>query len=174
MNVSTIYDKSVKMIDECYERLLRIWQLPKGSISKKTINSHNYYYHQYREGKKVITKLIKGEQIAELRKQINERKRLVKLNKNAKEAIQKNVKVIAIFDKGLSASLLDEVYAYGFDEIPVSERGHVVMPIAQMNIRQADGSYTINENLTEYYKQWVKGEIRAREISNFIIQKISD
>lgn len=174
MNVSTLYDKSIKMIDDCYGRLLKIWELPKGSISKKNINGRNYYYHQYRAGKKVVSKVINADNLISLRKQINERKRLVKLNKKTKEDINKNVKVIAIFDKGLSASLLDEVYAYGFDEIPVEERNHIALPISQMAIKEPNGTYSMNDHLTEYFNKWVKGEIRAREISNFIIQKISD
>ena len=174
MNVSTLYDKSIKLIDDSYDRLLKIWQLPKGSISKKNINHHAYYYHQYRDGKKVVSKLIRDDEIITLRKQINERKRLIRLNKNAKEDVKKNVKVIAVFDKGLSASLLDEVYAYSFDEIPVHERSKIALPLSQIDMKRFNPDGTMNKNLASYFEKWVHGEIRARDIGNYIIQKISD
>ena len=103
MNVSTLYDKSIKLIDDSYSRLQRIWVLPKGSISKKMINNHPYYYHQYRDGKKVVTRIVKADELGELRKRVNERKKLLKQNKNAKNELNKNIRVIAIFDKGRSS-----------------------------------------------------------------------
>lgn len=173
MNVSSLYDKSIKLIDDSYVRLKRIWVLPKGSISKKVINNHVYYYHQYRDGKKVISKIIDKDEMINLRKDVNERKRLVKLNKNAKNELNKNIKVIAIFDKGLSASLMDEAFAYSFDEIPVSERNRVMLPFIDV-VGNSHVNFHNNPNLKMYFEKWKNGEIRAREISNYIIQKISD
>lgn len=173
MNVSSLYDKSIKMIDDSYLRLQRIWVLPKGSISKKMINNHPYYYHQYRDGKKVVTRIVKENELVDLRKKVNERKKLIKQNKNAKTEINKNIRVIAIFDKGLSASLLDEAFAYSFDEIPVNERKKVMLPL--VNVVGSDSlNLANNPNLKIYFEKWRNGEIRAREISNYIIQKISD
>lgn len=173
MNVSSLYDKSIKLIDDSYSRLQRIWVLPKGSISKKMINNHPYYYHQYRDGKKVVTRIVKADELGELRKRVNERKKLVRQNKNAKNEINKNIRVIAIFDKGLSASLLDEAFAYSFDEIPVNERKKVMLPLVDI-VGSNNLSLTNNPNLKTYFEKWRNGEIRAREISNYIIQKISD
>ncbi|MCQ2794595.1 MAG: hypothetical protein MJ214_00045 [Bacilli bacterium] len=173
MNVSTLYDKSIKLIDDSYSRLQRIWVLPKGSISKKMINNHPYYYHQYREGKKVVTRIVKADELGELRKRVNERKKLLKQNKNAKNEVNKNIRVIAIFDKGLSASLLDEAFAYSFDEIPVSERKRVMLPLVDI-VGNNNLNIANNPNLKVYFEKWRNGEIRAREISNYIIQKISD
>lgn len=171
MNISLLYDRSIKLIDDSYKRLLRIWELPKGSISKKKINNHIYYYYQYRDGKKIVSRILKKNEIDDLRKKINERKRLVKLNKEAKINLDKNIKVIAIFDKGLSSTLLDEAFAYSFDEIPLKDRINISLPF--VNIRGENSSVN-NQNLNDYFKRWVNGEIRAREISNYIIQKISD
>lgn len=173
MNVSSLYDKSIKLIDDSYVRLQRIWVLPKGSISKKMINNHPYYYHQYRDGKKVVSRIIKADELGELRKRVNERKKLLRLNKNAKNEINKNIRVIAIFDKGLSASLLDEAFAYSFDEIPVSERKKVMLPLVNV-VGSSHMNLANNPNLKNYFEKWRNGEIRAREISNYIIQKISD
>lgn len=173
MNVSSLYDKSIKMIDDSYLRLQRIWVLPKGSISKKMINNHPYYYHQYRDGKKVVTRIIKENELIDLRRKVNERKKLVRQNKNAKNEINKNIRVIAIFDKGLSASLLDEAFAYSFDEIPVNERKKVMLPLVNI-VGSSNLNLANNPNLKTYFEKWRNGEIRAREISNYIIQKISD
>lgn len=173
MNVSSLYDKSIKMIDDSYLRLQRIWVLPKGSISKKMINNHPYYYHQYRDGKKVVTRIIKENELIDLRKKVNERKKLVRQNKSAKNEINKNIRVIAIFDKGLSASLLDEAFAYSFDEIPVNERKKVMLPLVNI-VGSSNLNLANNPNLKTYFEKWRNGEIRAREISNYIIQKISD
>lgn len=171
MNISSLYDRSIKLIDDSYKRLLRIWELPKGSISKKKINNHIYYYYQYREGKKIISRIIKKEELEDMRKKINERKHLIKLNKEAKINLSKNIKVIAIFDKGLSSTLLDEAFAYSFDEIPINERPNISLPFVNIS---GENSSVNNENINDYFKRWVSGEIRAREISNYIIQKISD
>ena len=195
MNVSSLYDKSIKLIDDSYVRLQRIWVLPKGSISKKMINNHPYYYHQYRDGKKVVSRIIKADELGELRKRVNERKKLVRLNKNAKNEINKNENIVVkglaeidlreltleeiktratdIDSKGLSASLLDEAFAYSFDEIPVNERKKVVLPLVNV-VGSPHMNLANNPNLKNYFEKWRNGEIRAREISNYIIQKISD
>jgi len=171
MNVSSIYDRSIKLLDESYNRLLKIWSLPNGSISKKVINNKIYFYHQYRDGKKVISKIVKDDnERLELSKKITLRKRYEKLNKKAINEIIKNIKVIAIFNKDLSLSLHDELFAYHFDEIPLSKRRDVKFPFITHDMSHRD----INKGLDEYFLKWKNGEIRAREISNFIIQKLSD
>lgn len=170
MNVSSIYDRSIKLLDESYTRLLKIWSLPNGSISKKNINNHVYYYHQYRDGKKIITHIIKDENSRiDLAKKITLRKRYENQNKKAINEIIKNIKVIAIFNKDLSLSLHDELFAYHFDEIPLNKRNDVKFPFIT-NLTNRD----INKGLDQYFLKWKNGEIRAREISNFIIQKLSD
>jgi len=174
MNASTIYDKSVKLIDDSYNRLLKIWELPKGSLSKKTINNHTYYYHQYRDGKKIISKIVKDSDLMLLRKQINERKRLEKLNKNVRKEIERNIRVVKLFDKGLSASLLDEMYAFSFDEIPFNERTKVSFPFIDVVTTHGSTTLSSNDKLKEYFINWQKGIVRAREMGNYIIKKISD
>lgn len=173
MNVSNIYDRSIKLIDESYTRLLKIWQLPKGSISKKVINHRPYYYLQYRNGSKIHSHILNKDEVSKLRKDVNERKRLLKLNKSAKEEVNKNIKVLAIFDKGLSTSLMDEAFAYSFDEIPIDERKKVEMPFIEY-IGSSSNAFKNSDTLKEYFEKWKIGEIRAREISNYIIRRISD
>ena len=58
--------------------------LPKGSVFKRKIGNNEYFYLNYREGKKVISKFLgKAESFdaAELREKIARRKELEKLLK---------------------------------------------------------------------------------------------
>ena len=72
----------------------------KGSICKKVINSHEYYYLMYREKNKVVTKYIgsvKNSKIESLQKELkksNELRRvLVELKENEKK-LRKAIKVL--------------------------------------------------------------------------------
>ena len=40
----------------------KINQLPKGTIVKKKIGNHEYYYHKYRNGKRTVTDYIGRDQ----------------------------------------------------------------------------------------------------------------
>ncbi len=51
-------------------------QLPKGTIKKRLISGHTYYYLQNREGKKVIHAYIGKEIPKELKNQMQKRKAL--------------------------------------------------------------------------------------------------
>jgi len=157
------------MLDESYDRLIRIWSLPKGSISKKIINGHIYFYHQYRKGKKVISKLLQENDIEELKKNINERKKLLKRNKKVKEDIVKNAKVILIFNNELGNNLIEEMFAYRIDEIPFEDRKKL-----STMIKVKIGIPDDNQKINEYFLRWLNGEIRAREISNYLIKKVAN
>ena len=54
----------------------RINELPKGSISKKQVNGKTYFYHRWHEDGKLKEKYIPEEDIAELKKRIDERRKL--------------------------------------------------------------------------------------------------
>ena len=55
--------------------------LPKGTITIKRIRGREYEYWQFRSGGKQITRRVKGEELEQLRLQIQERRRLEKLLK---------------------------------------------------------------------------------------------
>ena len=85
------------------EELLRVereWEaLPKGSISAKKIHSKIYYYHQFREGKKVISKSLGPVFPGGLAQEIQRRKRI----EAQKKEIKKNLKTISrALGKGLT------------------------------------------------------------------------
>ena len=54
----------------------RINELPKGSISRKQVNGKTYFYHRWHEDGKLKEKYIPEEDIAELKKRIDERRKL--------------------------------------------------------------------------------------------------
>lgn len=47
--------------------------LPKGQIYPKKIKGRTYFYHQYKEGFKSVIKIVKSDEISELKKQIEKR-----------------------------------------------------------------------------------------------------
>lgn len=59
-----------------YEKQLK--ELPKGSLVEKKVNNNNYYYLQYREGKKVVSSYIGKDEnkINETRSRIEKRKHI--------------------------------------------------------------------------------------------------
>ena len=54
----------------------QIGKLPKGYISKKTVNGKIYLYHQWSEGGVKQSKYLRDDEVAELTEQIEKRKRL--------------------------------------------------------------------------------------------------
>lgn len=77
---------------ERYEKELQ--SLPKGSVFKRKIGNQEYYYLNYREGQKVISKFlgnINEYDIEQLQSKLNKRKEYQSLLKNLK-AEQKELK----------------------------------------------------------------------------------
>ena len=56
----------------------QIAELPAGSITKKTVNGKEYFYHRWTENKKRREKYIPAEEVDSFRKQIERRKGLEK------------------------------------------------------------------------------------------------
>ena len=68
-------DRTIKRIAELAEK---IGKLPKGYISKKTVNGNVYFYHQWSEGGVKKSNYLRDDEVAELTKQIEQRKKLQK------------------------------------------------------------------------------------------------
>lgn len=60
--------------------------LPHGVLVKKNINGKDYYYVQYREGKKVLSKYIGNseEKVADMRVRLERRRQIETILKNLK------------------------------------------------------------------------------------------
>lgn len=63
--------------------------LPKGSISTKCVNGNTYYYLNYRDGKKIVSKYIgKDEQsLREIKEKLERRKQIEGILKKLKEEL---------------------------------------------------------------------------------------
>jgi hypothetical protein len=74
-----------------------ISELPKGSLVKKNIKGHIYYYLNYRKGVKGIFKYIgklNKNELDKIKKKIEERRKLIKLNRKVKKDIKNLEKMI--------------------------------------------------------------------------------
>ena len=76
-----------------YERLerdlvLRLGKLPKGSIKRRQIKGHTYYYLQHREGSKVLQQYLGREQPETLLSGIQERRMLRRELAKARAALR--------------------------------------------------------------------------------------
>lgn len=65
----------------------QISELPAGSVTKKTVNGKDYYYHRWTEEKKRREKYIPAEELDWFRKQIEQRKALEKELKTLKKQL---------------------------------------------------------------------------------------
>ena len=82
-------------LKENYEK--QIAKLPKGSLIRKNIKGNIYYYLNYRQEKKKIFKYIgklARRKLENLLDKIEERRKLEKLNKQAKKDIKKLEKML--------------------------------------------------------------------------------
>lgn len=66
----------------------RLSRLPEGSIKKRNLKGHFYYYLQKREGQKVVHKYLGKDKPIELQKQLQERKELKAELKKVMEALE--------------------------------------------------------------------------------------
>lgn len=94
------------MNTDLYKLLEEYNSLPKkGYIAEKTINGKKYFYLQYLENGKVISKYIKKDELEAVRKQIERRKELEKEIKKAQESA-KNLSKLSINSNSLTGYLM--------------------------------------------------------------------
>lgn len=67
----------------------RINELPRGSVSSKTVNGHEYYYHRWYEAKRKVEKYIAAEEVQALKDRIAQRKALEKQLRELKKQLPK-------------------------------------------------------------------------------------
>lgn len=67
----------------------RINELPRGSVSSKTVNGHEYYYHRWYEAKRKVEKYIASEEVQALKDRIAQRKALEKQLRELKKQLPK-------------------------------------------------------------------------------------
>lgn len=64
-----------EILNKITELTEQIGRLPKGYISKKTINGKTYYYHQWSEGGVKQSRYLHDEEAAQLAAKIEQRRR---------------------------------------------------------------------------------------------------
>jgi hypothetical protein len=79
--------------------------LPKGYISKKVIKGNDYYYLQFIENGKIVSKYIRHVDLPEIEKQIEKRKELERLLKKFKN---NHVFSLSVNSKSLTGYLMNE------------------------------------------------------------------
>ena len=75
-----------------YERDLQA--LPKGYISRKNISGKEYFYLQYRAGKKIVGRYISAKELPEVERQVNRRLQLEASLRRVREDQEKLRKVV--------------------------------------------------------------------------------
>ncbi|KUO52362.1 MAG: hypothetical protein APF76_04825 [Desulfitibacter sp. BRH_c19] len=78
---------------ERQNRMLRAYQkkavlLPKGSVVNKNIRGKEYFYLQYRDGEKVVSKYIPNNEFPVINSKIEERKKIDKIVSDIKKEIK--------------------------------------------------------------------------------------
>ena len=68
------------------ELILSLESLPKGYISKKNIHGKKYFYLQYKENGKLVSKYIKGKDLESLKQELKKRD---DIEKQIKELLNK-------------------------------------------------------------------------------------
>ena len=80
-----------KILTRIAELEHQIAELPAGSVTKKTVNGKEYYYHRWTEEKKRREKYIPAEELDSFQQQIEHRKTLEKELKTSKKQLPKAV-----------------------------------------------------------------------------------
>lgn len=76
------YDRSIRLSNALQKE---INDLPNGSLQKKNINGKDYWYLQYREGKKIKSKYIKSIEVEEMKEKIAKRKENIEALKEQRQ-----------------------------------------------------------------------------------------
>ena len=95
--------------------LLELENLPKGYISKKIIHGKTYFYLQYKDGNKLISKYIKGNDLEALKALLKRREELIELLKK-EEAKEKPLNHLSKRTLELSGYVMSEDNIVAFFE----------------------------------------------------------
>lgn len=162
IDTSFIYDRSMKIIDDSYRRLLKIRRLPQGTLSTKK----DHFYWRYYQNDQLLTKKITHCEWQKLKKKFQQRQKLLQMNKNSYQQLKKNIKVLALFNKELSFLLHDELIAYRLDSIPVNKRSKVITTVLTNSF-----NFFLPLIFKKYFNKWVHGKIRARSVVKNLLIK---
>ena len=165
INTNLIYNQSLKLIDDSYHRLVRIRRLPQGFLTTKKGQFYWQYYHDDR----MLTKKITRTEWQTFKKKMQQRQKLLQINKKVQLQLKKYVKLLALFNKELSFLLNDELIAYRLDSIPINERSKVM---ASISVKDFDFFWPLM--FQKYFKKWLNGKISARTVIKHLLVKTTN
>ncbi len=70
------------------EYLKKLKELPKGTLSAKTVGTKTYYYLKYRSGKKVVSDYVTREELPELKEKLEHKRHIKTMIRFLKEEIK--------------------------------------------------------------------------------------
>lgn len=131
----------------------RLEALPKGYISKKTINGKERFYLQWREGGKIKSKYIKGENLESYRMALAERKRLEKDLYNLIEGVE--MLSVAESEVAFGYNTYTRLYLKWEDDVIGLVSGNNEVNFTKPNYNAVVSAYTKGKTF------WTRGEFMA-------------
>ena len=153
VSISTTYKKLLVQKRKLENELAA---LPLGYISQKTINGISRFYLQHREGKKVVSKYIKTEDVKRVSKQIEKRKKVDERLLEINEQLTKTEQAAAILSKDLSCELALYNLSVGMDEKTAVRKMQCSSFASAMN---AVEGVPVSSKTAEDVERWKDGQV---------------
>jgi len=147
------YKRLISRQSEIYSLLQT---LPKGYISKKSINGKNYYYRQYRTGSSVSSHFIKSEQVSDLSKQMAMRKQLEEEKKTISCRISELEKAGSMISRSLYQKMRRVKLSEAMDTLSLQQRER---SLSFSDALTAIEGVPVSEEAKQHQIDWKNGKI---------------
>lgn len=97
------YQRAGRILASIQEELER---LPAGYLRKKIVNGKAYYYRQYRDGNKMVSKYVKKAEVEKVRK-------LMEIRKEDEECVKEMKKTIKQIERALGKPFINAELSKG-------------------------------------------------------------
>lgn len=155
-----MYNDIIAEYARLYQRLCRIpselSSLPRGSISRKTINGKQYAYLQRRENGKMMSRYLSFEDEQLVLTQLAQRKSIERELPEIKNRLHDLEKAAALIGNGLDRQLMLVKMSNGMDEIPSEEKERASSFAKAVN---AIEGIPVSEETLADIQAWKKGEL---------------
>lgn len=112
-----IINEYKKLLNKRNKIIMELQTLPFGYISKKIIKGNEYYYLQYRIGRKVNSQYIKSDDLPLIEKQLENREKFEAELPQIKNRLTEIEKATKLFDTSLYRNLQVLKISIGMDDI---------------------------------------------------------
>ena len=155
-----MYNDIIAEYARLYLRLCRIpselSSLPRGSISRKTINGKQYAYLQRRENGKMMSRYLSFEDEQLVLTQLAQRKSMERELPEIKNRLHDLEKAAALIGNGLDRQLMLVKMSSGMDEIPSEEKERAS---SFANAVNAIEGIPVTEETRTDIQAWKQGEL---------------